>query len=243
LDDLGAQIVLGNTYHLYLRPGMEVVQALGGLHKMMAWNRPILTDSGGFQVYSLRETSKITEQGVTFQSHVDGSPKELTPERAIQIQECLGSDIMMAFDECPPAGAETPHVVAAMERTHRWAQRCLEARTRSDNALFGIVQGGVDESLRTLSASVLTALPFEGFALGGLSVGETPERTYAMVAHTTKLLPERKPRYLMGVGTPEDMLVAAIPAKTTHGVCCATFIGRRRSSPTPWQAFTTSSTT
>jgi queuine tRNA-ribosyltransferase len=208
LEDLGAQIVLGNTYHLYLRPGMEVVEALGGLHKMMAWDRPILTDSGGFQVYSLRTMSKITEEGVTFQSHIDGDSHHLTPEKAIAIQECLGSDIMMAFDECPPARAEKKHVQTAMERTHRWAKRCIDARTRDDNALFGIVQGGVEADLRTESARVLTQLPFEGFALGGLSVGESPELTYAMVEHATGLLPAAKPRYLMGVGTPEDLLNA-----------------------------------
>jgi queuine tRNA-ribosyltransferase len=208
LEGLGAQIVLGNTYHLYLRPGTEVVEALGGLHKMMAWDRPILTDSGGFQVYSLRTMSKITEEGVTFQSHIDGDSHHLTPEKAIAIQECLGSDIMMAFDECPPARAEKKHVQTAMERTHRWAKRCIDARTRDDNALFGIVQGGVEADLRTESARVLTQLPFEGFALGGLSVGEAPELTYAMVEHATGLLPAAKPRYLMGVGTPEDLLNA-----------------------------------
>ena len=208
LTDLGAQIILGNTYHLYLRPGMEVVEALGGLHRMMAWDRPILTDSGGFQVYSLRDRSKITEEGVTFQSHIDGTPHHLSPEKAIAIQEGLGSDIMMAFDECPPARADITHVRRAMERTHRWAKRCVEARTRDDNALFGIVQGGVNADLRTESARALTELPFEGFALGGLSVGETPELTYAMVEHATGLLPQDKPRYLMGVGTPEDMLNA-----------------------------------
>lgn len=208
LCELGAQIVLGNTYHLYLRPGMEVVESLGGLHRMMAWDRPILTDSGGFQVYSLRHRSKVTEDGATFQSHIDGTKHHLSPEKAIAIQEGLGSDIMMAFDECPPARAPAEHVKRAMDRTHRWAKRCIDARTREDNALFGIVQGGVDAQLRTESARVLSQLPFEGFALGGLSVGETPELTYAMVAHTTGLLPTDRPRYLMGVGTPEDMLHA-----------------------------------
>lgn len=208
LTDLGAEIVLGNTYHLTLRPGMEVVEALGGLHRMMAWDRPILTDSGGFQVYSLRESSKITEHGVTFRSHHDGSAQELTPETSIAIQETLGSDIMMAFDQCPPARASDAHVRDAMDRTHRWAKRSVEARKREDNALFGIVQGGVDLTLRTESARVLAALPFDGFALGGLSVGETPELTYRTVAHSAGLLPAEKPRYLMGVGTPEDLLEA-----------------------------------
>jgi len=207
LEEIGAEIILGNTYHLYLRPGMEVVEALGGLHRMAAWNHPILTDSGGFQVFSLRHRARIEEHGVTFASHIDGSPHLLTPEDAIRIQETLGSDIMMAFDECPPAGASPGHVYRAMERTTRWARRCIDARTREDNALFGIVQGGVDAELRRLSAAALTELPFEGFALGGLSVGEAREATWDSVAAAAPLLPTDKPRYLMGVGTPEDLLV------------------------------------
>ena len=207
LEELGAEIILGNTYHLYLRPGLEVVAALGGLHRMAGWRHPILTDSGGFQVFSLRHRSRIEEHGVTFASHIDGSPHLLTPEEAIRIQEILGSDIMMAFDECPPAGAAPAHVTAAMQRTSRWARRCLDARTRDDNALFGIVQGGVDASLRRASAADLVPLPFEGFALGGLSVGEAREATWEAVAQAAPLLPADKPRYLMGVGTPEDLLV------------------------------------
>ena len=206
LVQMGAEIVLGNTYHLYLRPGMEAVEALGGLHKMMAWDRPILTDSGGFQVFSLRDTSKLTEEGVTFRSHLDGSPHLLTPERAIQIQETLGSDIMMAFDHCAAADVGRVEHEAASERTTRWARRSVDARTREDNALFGIVQGGMDASLRARSAGQLLELPFEGYAIGGLSVGETREEMNRMVAATVPLLPTDKPRYLMGVGTPEDLL-------------------------------------
>ncbi len=213
LVELGAEIILGNTYHLYLRPGTEVVGALGGLHRMAAWDRAILTDSGGFQVYSLRDISKVTEDGVTFASHLDGARHTLTPEKAIAIQETLGSDIMMVFDECPPARAERSRVVAAMERTHRWARRCLDARRREDSALFGIVQGGVDLDLRRHSALTLRELPFEGLAIGGLSVGESADLTYATVAATAPLLPEGKPRYLMGVGTPEDLLTCV-----GHGV-------------------------
>ncbi|TNF24788.1 MAG: tRNA guanosine(34) transglycosylase Tgt [Deltaproteobacteria bacterium] len=207
LEEIGASIILGNTYHLYLRPGMEVVSALGGLHKMAAWPHPILTDSGGYQVFSLRHRAKIEEHGVTFASHIDGTPHLLTPEDAIGIQETLGSDIMMAFDECPPAGAHTRVVTRAMERTSRWARRCIDARTREDNALFGIVQGGIDAELRRRSAADLTSLPFDGFALGGLSVGESRDATWASVGAAAPLLPADKPRYLMGVGTPEDLLV------------------------------------
>jgi queuine tRNA-ribosyltransferase len=206
LEAMGAEIILGNTYHLYLRPGMEVVETLGGLHKMAGWDRPILTDSGGFQVFSLREISKITEEGVTFQSHIDGSRHLLTPEKAVAIQETLGSDIMMAFDECPPAGCDPRRAVAAVDRTTRWARRCIDARTRTDGALFGIVQGALDEDLRARSAKALGELPFDGWAIGGLSVGEGSEQTYRLTRFTAALLPEDKPRYLMGVGTPEDCL-------------------------------------
>ncbi len=206
LVHMGAEIVLGNTYHLYLRPGMEAVRALGGLHAMMGWERPILTDSGGFQVFSLRDSSKLTEEGVTFQSHLDGSKHLLTPERAIEIQETLGSDIMMAFDHCAPADVSRAEHAAASDRTTRWARRSVDARTREGNALFGIVQGGMDAELMARSATQLLELPFEGYAIGGLSVGETREEMNRMVAATAPLLPREKPRYLMGVGTPEDLL-------------------------------------
>ena len=208
LHELGAEIILGNTYHLMLRPGMEVVEALGGLHRMAGWDRAILTDSGGFQVYSLKDIAKVTEEGVHFRSYFDGSKHWLTPERSVAIQETLGSDIMMAFDHCPPADAPRAQVRAAMERTHRWARRSVDARTRHEGALFGIVQGGVDDALRTESARALMELPFDGYAIGGLSVGEAPPIMYRAVGHTAPKLPEDKPRYLMGVGTPEDLLTA-----------------------------------
>jgi queuine tRNA-ribosyltransferase len=208
VEALGAEIILGNTYHLYLRPGLEVVEALGGLHRMMSWSRPILTDSGGFQVFSLRDLSKIDEDGVTFASHLDGSRHRLTPEVSVHIQETLGSDIMMAFDECPPAGATPQHVRRAMERTERWARRSLAARTRPDSQLFGIVQGGIDPTLRRVSLAAIGALPFDGFALGGLSVGESRADTWRTVCDIAPLMPNHRARYLMGVGTPEDILVS-----------------------------------
>ena len=206
LKELGAEIILGNTYHLYLRPGMEVVSHLGGLHAMSGWQGPILTDSGGFQVFSLRESSSISEEGVLFRSHLDGSKHLLTPEKAISIQETLGSDIMMAFDECPSAEASDQGIRDAVDRTTRWARRCIDARTRDDNALFGIIQGGFNPDERKRSAEALLKLPFEGYAIGGLSIGEGREITRKMVSVSAKLLPMDKPRYLMGVGTPEDLL-------------------------------------
>ncbi len=213
LQDLEVEILLSNTYHLFLRPGMDVVERLGGLHSMMGWDRAILTDSGGFQVFSMRDISKVSEEGVRFKSHLDGTRHMLSPERAVEIQETLGSDIMMAFDQCPPAGATQRHVKEAVERTTRWARRCVDARVREDNALFGIVQGGVDSQLRARSAAALLELPFEGYAIGGLSVGEEREVTWRTVQTTAPLLPTDKPRYLMGVGTPEDLLVSV-----SHGV-------------------------
>ncbi len=213
LHELGVEILLGNTYHLYLRPGTEVVGALGGLHKMMGWDRAILTDSGGFQVFSLRDLSKIEESGVTFASHLDGSKQVLSPEKSIAIQEVLGSDVVMAFDECPPGGAPVEVVRRAMDRTTRWAKRCIDARTRDDYQLFGIVQGGIDIHLRRASLAALTALPFDGYALGGLSVGETREATWSTIEAVAPLMPVDKARYLMGVGTPEDLLISV-----GHGV-------------------------
>jgi len=206
LEELGAQIILGNTYHLYLRPGMDVVERLGGLHAMAGWDRPMLTDSGGFQVFSLRDRAKISDEGVLFRSHLDGSEHLLTPEKAVQIQETLGADIMMAFDECPPASADPRAVADAVDRTTRWARRCLEARTRTGGALFGIVQGGFDVAQRARSAEALLALPFEGYAIGGLSIGEGRDITREMVSVAAAMLPPDKPRYLMGIGTPEDLL-------------------------------------
>lgn len=203
----GAEVVLGNTYHLYLRPGMEVVEQLGGLHRMMAWDHTILTDSGGYQVFSLASLRKIEEQGVWFRSHVDGSAHELTPEKAVWIQETLGSDIMMVLDECPPPDANREYALRSMARTTRWAQRCLDAR-KSENALFGITQGGMFADLRMQHAQELALLPFDGLAIGGLSVGESKEVMDEMLSASVSGLPEDKPRYFMGVGRPGDILRA-----------------------------------
>ncbi|GAB6064202.1 tRNA guanosine(34) transglycosylase Tgt [Deferrisoma palaeochoriense] len=208
LEALGAEIILGNTYHLYLRPGCEVIRAFGGLHRFMHWDRPILTDSGGFQVFSLGPLRKVREEGVEFQSHLDGSRHLLTPEKVVEIQEVLGSDVMMVLDECPPHTAERPYLEESLARTHRWAERSLGARTRPELALFAILQGGVDPELRRRSAEFLRELPFEGYALGGLSVGEGQELMLRTVEATTPFLPPDKPRYLMGVGTPEDIVEA-----------------------------------
>ena len=205
LKEIGASLVLSNTYHLYLRPGDELIAELGGLHKFMQWPNPMLTDSGGFQVFSLSDTRKIDDDGVTFKSHVDGSTHRFTPERSIQIQNNLGADIIMAFDECSDPN-DRNYSATAMERTHRWAERSLEAHKRPDQALFGIIQGGVDPDLRAKSAEFISSLPFPGIAIGGLSVGETKEEMHSTLDLVTPLLPENKPRYLMGVGTPEDLI-------------------------------------
>jgi len=202
---LDARIILGNTYHLSLRPGTEVVAAHGGLHKMMAWNRPILTDSGGFQVFSLAALGKIDDDGVTFRSHIDGAKLRLTPERSIEIQATLGSDIAMAFDECP-AGDAPPEVVAhALRRTTAWAARCLAAPRAPGQALFGIVQGGTDVALRRRHLGEIAAMDFDGIAIGGLSVGEAPAEMYRILDEFAHELPAERPRYLMGVGTPDDI--------------------------------------
>ncbi len=207
LHAIGTQILLGNTYHLWLRPGHELVQRRGGLHRFMAWDRPILTDSGGFQVFSLAEGRKIDEGGVTFRSHLDGRPCRLTPELAVEIQQALGADVIMAFDECPPAGCERPYLEASMARTTRWAARCKAAwNPDGPSQLFGIVQGGLDLGLRRRHAEELGALELPGYALGGYSVGEKIEQMWESVAQTAPLLPQDKPRYLMGVGTPEDLV-------------------------------------
>jgi queuine tRNA-ribosyltransferase len=202
----GARIVLGNTYHLALRPGDELIAELGGLHRFMAWDGPILTDSGGFQVYSLAQSRKITDHAATFRSHIDGSLLELTPERAVRIQENLGSDVAMCLDECPPADVGAEYRRVAVGRTVLWAARCRDAHKRADQALFGIVQGGMDLSLREGCARSLVAMDFPGYALGGFSVGETPEQMAQALPACAAFLPERKPRYLMGVGRPEDIL-------------------------------------
>jgi queuine tRNA-ribosyltransferase len=202
---LDASIILGNTYHLSLRPGTDVVTALGGLHRMMAWPRPILTDSGGFQVFSLAALGKIDDDGVTFRSHIDGAALRLTPERSIEIQATLGSDIAMAFDQCPPGDAPRAVIEAAMARTTAWAARSLAAPRAPGQALFGIVQGGIHVDLRRRHLAEIAALDFDGIALGGLSVGEAPAEMYRVLEAFAAELPADKPRYLMGVGTPDDL--------------------------------------
>jgi queuine tRNA-ribosyltransferase len=204
LEQLGATLILSNTYHLYLRPGADTIARLGGLHGFMDWPHPILTDSGGYQVFSLQGLRRVDEDGVTFRSHLDGSEHRFTPQAVVAIQEKLGADIIMCFDECA-SPLDRDYSEQAMERTHRWAQRCREAQVRDDQALFGIVQGGVFADLRQESARFLTTLDFPGYAIGGLSVGETKEQMHAMLDVVTPLLPEDRPRYLMGVGSPEDL--------------------------------------
>ena len=205
LEDLGASLVLSNTYHLYLRPGDDLVAKMGGLHNFMQWPHPMLTDSGGFQVFSLSEMRKIDDDGVTFKSHIDGSSHRFTPEKSIAIQENLGADIIMAFDECAPP-YDRAYNERALARTHAWAERSLQAKTRSDQALFGIVQGGIFPDLRQISAEFIASLGFPGHAIGGLSVGETKSEMHAILETIDPILPEEKPRYLMGVGTPEDLI-------------------------------------
>jgi queuine tRNA-ribosyltransferase len=208
LAEAGVQVVLGNTYHLALRPGAELIRAMGGLHAFMGWPRPILTDSGGYQIFSLAANLKIDDQGAVFRSHIDGSLLELTPEQAVRIQEDLGSDIAMCLDECP-AGSATPDLCAdAVRRTLLWAERCRLAQRRSDQALFAIVQGGTDVDLRRRCAEALVKLDFPGYALGGFSVGETPAQMVAALGPAAASLPQDRPRYLMGVGRPQDMLMA-----------------------------------
>ena len=206
-----AQIILSNTYHLFLRPGHELVKEAGGLHKFMHWDRPILTDSGGFQVFSLGPLRKITEDGVEFRSHLDGSKKYISPEISMEIQEALGSDIMMAFDECCPYPSTYEYTKNSMERTTRWAKRCKDYHTTTDKqGLFGIIQGGFFKDLREKSAKDLIELDFPGYAIGGISVGEPKEEFLDILRFTTPLMPENKPRYLMGVGTPDYLIEAAL---------------------------------
>jgi queuine tRNA-ribosyltransferase len=206
LREIGAQIILANTYHLYIRPGHELVGRLGGLHQFMHWSGPILTDSGGFQVFSLGELRKISEDGVKFQSHLDGSYHFITPESAVAIQEALGGDIIMCFDECPPYPADYSYVRKSMELTTRWARRCKAAKRRANQALFGIVQGGMHLDLRGMSAQALCEIGFDGYALGGLSVGEEKSLMYEIMAACGPHLPVDQPRYVMGIGAPEDLI-------------------------------------
>lgn len=211
-EDIKAQIILGNTYHLYLRPGMDVLEGAGGLHAFMGWDRPILTDSGGYQVYSLANNRKITEEGVTFQSHIDGSKQYFTPESAMDVQRQIGADIIMAFDECPPYPCEKEYAENSMHLTHRWLKRCCEHFDATEGkygyaqSLFPIVQGSVFHDLREQSAEFIASMNREGNAIGGLSVGEPHEMMYATTDLVCGILPKDKPRYLMGVGTPENIL-------------------------------------
>ncbi len=240
LVELGSQIILSNTYHLWLRPGHDIVKEAGGLHKFMNWDKPILTDSGGFQVFSLSENRTIEEEGVHFRSHLDGSKLFLSPERAMEIQHALGSDIMMAFDECPPYPASHEYVKSSIERTSRWAERCLgfhkDSGQDKTQALFGIIQGGEYQDLRAQSARDLVAMDFPGYAIGGLSVGEPKDIMYRVLEETIPLLPEDKPRYLMGVGSPDaliegvmrgvDMFDCVLPTRIARNGTCFTSSGR-----------------
>lgn len=237
LKEIGSQIILSNTYHLWLRPGHEIIKEAGGLHKFMNWDRPILTDSGGFQVFSLSALRKIEEEGVHFRNHLSGEKLFLTPEGAMEIQNALGSDIMMAFDECPPYPATYEYMLKSVERTSRWAERCLEGHKRpNDQGLFGIVQGGEYEDLRKKSAQDLVSLDFPGYAVGGLSVGEPKDVMNRVLEFTTPHLPADKPRYLMGVGSPDalidgairgiDMFDCVLPTRIGRNGTCMTSTGR-----------------
>ena len=210
LQEVGVQIILANTYHLYLRPGYSVIKKLGGLYRFMNWDRPILTDSGGFQVYSLSKLRTISQDGVTFQSHLDGSSHFIGPKEAMMIQQALGGDIIMAFDECAPYPADHEYVLNSVELTSSWARRCLEYKDNDTQALFGIVQGGMYKDLRELSATQLVKMNFDGYALGGLSVGEDRETRGRVIMETVEFLPGDKPVYIMGVGKPEDIIEAVM---------------------------------
>jgi len=248
--DSGAEIILANTYHLCQRPGAELIEQLGGLHTFMGWDGPILTDSGGYQVFSLAELNKITDEGVTFRSHMDGQYVHLDPASAIEIQNHLGADIIMAFDQCPPGHADRSEVTRAVERTVRWAQKCREAHRRSEQALFAIVQGGVFHELRQACARQLIAMDFPGYAVGGLSVGEPHEQMVEVLTELVPTLPADRPRYLMGVGKPRDLLAAVrvgidlfdcvLPTRHGRNACAFTATGtlklrnekyRRQSGP------------
>ncbi len=233
LKEIDAQIILSNTYHLYMRPGQEIVRQAGGLHKFMNWDRPILTDSGGFQVFSLSDFRNIKEDGVTFKSHIDGSKHFITPEKAIEIQNDLGSDIIMAFDECIPYPCEFDYAKKSVERTTRWAERCKIAHKNTESqSLFGIVQGGIYPELRKQSAEELLELDFPGYAIGGLSVGEPGEEMYRMLECTVPLLPKDRPRYLMGVGSPDYLIEGAIRGIDMFDCVLPTRIGRNGTAMT-----------
>lgn len=236
LSDLGTQILLSNTYHLHLRPGEDIVAEAGGLHRFMAWDKPILTDSGGFQVFSLADNRKVTEEGVHFRSHIDGSKLYIDPEKSMDIQQKLGADIIMAFDECSAYPCDHLQAESAMLRTHRWAERCKKAHTRSDQALFGIVQGAFERDLRVESAKTLADMDFPGYGIGGLSVGEPKPIMYEMLEEIEPHMPRHKPRYLMGVGSPDclvegvlrgvDMFDCVLATRTARTGCVFTSDGR-----------------
>lgn len=237
LKDMGAQIILSNTYHLYMRPGHDLIKEAGGLHKFMNWDRPILTDSGGFQVFSLADRRQIKEEGVTFKSHIDGSKHLFTPELVMEIENSLGPDIMMAFDECIPYPCEYDYAKNSLERTTRWLERCIKSHKRPDDqALFGIIQGGTFKDLRIQSAKEITSFDLPGYAIGGLSVGEPKPAMYEMLEYTTPLMPSDKPRYLMGVGSPDcliegairgiDMFDCVLPSRIGRNGTCMTSKGR-----------------
>ena len=209
-EQVKAQIILGNTYHLYLRPGLSILEQAGGLHKFNGFDRPMLTDSGGFQVFSLAAMNKIREDGVEFHSHIDGRKLFFTPEYVMEIEQALGADIAMAFDECAPADCDKSYAAAAMNRTHRWAERCKASHTREDQALFGIVQGGMFRDLRIESAKVLSDMDFPGYGIGGLSVGEPKPVMYEMLEELMPYMPVNKPHYLMGVGSPDCLVEGAM---------------------------------
>lgn len=236
LTEIGCQILLGNTYHLYLRPGHELIRQLGGLHRFMGWDGPLLTDSGGYQVFSLARMRKISDKGVHFQSHLDGSSYLLTPETVVEIQEALGSDIAMALDECIPHDATRDYVQTSTARTIRWAERCLRARSAENQLMFGIIQGGLFEDLRRWCIDTVIPMAFEGFAVGGLGIGEGEEKLQAIGDFTVGLLPEERPRYLMGVGRPQDIIHAiragydmfdcVIPTRNARNGTLFTFQGK-----------------
>ena len=233
VEALGASIILSNTYHLYLRPGSELIAEMGGIHRFMNWRRPILTDSGGFQVFSLGAMNKIDEDGVTFRSHIDGSSHRFTPERATAIQEQIGADIMMAFDECAPYPATEEYSRAAMNRTHAWLTRCLAAKTRPDQALFGIVQGGMYAHLRAESAAFVGSQPTVGCAIGGLGVGEPKPLMNEMLEIVTDRLPQDRPRYMMGIGSPDDLIEGMARGVDMFDCVQPTRLGRHGAAWTP----------
>ncbi|BAQ65697.1 tRNA guanosine(34) transglycosylase Tgt [Geminocystis sp. NIES-3709] len=227
LKDVNAQMILGNTYHLHIQPGEEIIAKAGGLHSFVGWDKPMLTDSGGFQVFSLAKLRQITDDGVKFRSPRDGRIINMTPENSIRIQNALGADVIMAFDECPPATATKEEVVIAVERTYKWLQRCINAHGNTDKqALFGIVQGGIYADLRTQSALDLVGLDLPGYAIGGVSVGEKPELIHQIIQWTTPLLPVNKPRYLMGVGSYKEMVIAIASGIDLFDCVIPTRLGR-----------------